>query len=103
MFWFVRGFRQPSDAARRSAGAVATVFEDAFLEERGEVADVSFGEMEKAVFVCAEGRAGGRQHHPEQVPQITLQVVPPLGDHSLIPVSKQLLWWEIESGELWIF
>lgn len=52
---------------------MATVLEDAFLEERGEVADVSFGQMEKAVFVRSEGRAGGRQHHSEQVPQITLQ------------------------------
>lgn len=56
-----------------SAGAVAAVLEDALLEERREITDGVFGEMEAAVCVGSERRAGGRQHHPEQVPQITLQ------------------------------
>lgn len=57
----------------QSAGAVAAVLEDALLEEGTELADVVFGEVEVAVCVGSERRAGGRQHHPEQVPQITLQ------------------------------
>ncbi len=52
---------------------MAAVLEDALLEERRELTDVVFGEMETAVCVGSERRAGGRQHHPEQVPQITLQ------------------------------
>lgn len=52
---------------------MAAVLEDALLEERQELADGVFSEMETAVCVGSERRAGGRQHHPEQVPQITLQ------------------------------
>lgn len=68
-FWFWRRF----NFAVRSAGAVAAVLEDALLEERRELTDGVFAEMETAVFIDSERRAGGRQHHPEQVPQITLQ------------------------------
>jgi len=52
---------------------VAAVLEDALLEERRDLVDVEFGQAENAVFVGSEWRAGGRQHHPEDVPQVTLQ------------------------------
>lgn len=77
LFWFGGTFSPTRRRLRRSAvesaGAVAAVLEDALLEERREITDGVFGEMEAAVCVGSERRAGGRQHHPEQVPQITLQ------------------------------
>lgn len=81
---------------------MAAVLEDALFEEWRELTDGVFGEMKTAVCVCSERRAGGRQHHPEQVPQITLQVIPAFGDHSLVSVSKQFLGRELESCQLWI-
>lgn len=81
---------------------MAAVLEDALLEERRELADGVFGEME-TVCVSSERRARGQQHHPEQVPQITLQVIPTLSDHPLVSVSKQFLGRELESGQLRIF
>lgn len=77
--------------SQESAGAVAAVLEDALLEEWRELTDGVFGQVETAVCVDSERRAGRRQHHPEQVPQITLQMIPPFSNHPLIPVSKQFL------------
>lgn len=54
----------------RSAGAVAAVLKDALLEEGTELADVVFGEV--GVAVSSKRRAGGGEHHPEQVPQVVL-------------------------------
>lgn len=68
LFWLGEDFR---GFTVRSAGAVAAVLEDALLEEWRELADGVFGEME-TVCVSSERRARGQQHHPEQVPQITL-------------------------------
>lgn len=77
MFWYrenISAERRPTaQHSKGSAGAVAAVLEDALLEERRELADSVFGQMETAVCVDSERRAGGRQHHPEQVPKITLQ------------------------------
>lgn len=56
-----------------STRAVAAALEHALLEERRELADIVLGEVETAVCVGFEGRAWGCHHHPEQVPQITLQ------------------------------
>lgn len=61
------------DVTVESSSAVAAVLEDALFEERRELTDGVFGQMETAVFIGPQWRTGGRQHHPEQVPQVTLQ------------------------------
>lgn len=60
------------ELAAASSGAVATELEHALLEERQEVADVVLGQT-GGVFIGPERRAGGRQHHLEQVPQVALK------------------------------
>ena len=52
---------------------MAAVLEDALLEERRELTDGVFGQMETPVCIGSERRSGGQQHHPEQVPKVTLQ------------------------------
>lgn len=110
-----------------SAGAVAAVLKDALLEEGTKLADVVFGEV--GVAVGSQRRAGGGEHHPEQVPQVALQqnnrrdrskpgpgdrfgfsvelqrrrylqVIAALGHHALVTISKKFLWRELESREL---
>lgn len=68
-FWLLRHSR--GRVRLRSAGAVAAVLEDALLEEGTELADIVFSEV--GVAVGSERRAGGRDHHPEQVPQVALR------------------------------
>lgn len=68
-FWLLR--HNHGRVRLRSAGAVAAVLEDALLEEGTELADIVFGEV--GVAVGSERRAGGREHHPEQVPQVALR------------------------------
>lgn len=84
-----------------SAGAVAAVLKNALLEKGTELADVVFGEV--AVAVGSERRAGGGEHHPEQVPQVALQVIAALSHHALVAISKKFLWRELKSRKLRIF
>lgn len=55
----------------QSAGSVAAVLKDTLLEKGTKLADVVFGEV--GVAISSERRAGGGEHHPEQVPQVALQ------------------------------
>lgn len=73
VFWFQDTRCRVGRLSDESAGAVAAVLKDAFLEERRELADGVLGETKTAFCVRSEWRACGRQHHLEQVPQVTLQ------------------------------
>lgn len=74
----------------RSAGAVAAVLEDALLEEGTELADIVFGEV--GVAVGSERRAGGRQHHPEQVPQVALRQNNTMKDRRITARARRRIW-----------
>lgn len=79
----------------RSAGAVAAVLKDAFLEEGTKLANVVFGEV--GVVIGSERRAGRGEHYLEQVPQVVLQQNT-WADHSPVQKTDLVFRWNCDGS-----